>query len=188
METTFRNWMQRTVARDPAFDHQRRDERERLIDAIAATLSAPSPWQAVPRAIHQVLGDRGWEWNGIYVRHTERQLVLAVAHGPPVCATLDLEGDVGTSGMCWDAVLMNQALVTSDARQWPGYVSCDSESGLETAASIVCPIRNGEGRPIAVWDLDATKPLDPGDGPFMERVFATLSAICRPEVGDILST
>ncbi|MAB88294.1 MAG: hypothetical protein CMJ90_02400 [Planctomycetes bacterium] len=184
METTFRDRMLRVVERD----HGRGQQQEALIEAIASTLSGPTPWRAVPGAIHDVLGGRGWEWNGIYVRHTERQLVLAAAHGPLVCATLDLEGGVGSSGMCWDAVLTGQTLVATDVKRWPGYVSCDAESGLATTASIVCPIGNAAGETIAVWDLDSTQPLDPGDGPFMEQVFTTLSSVCRPEVGDILNT
>ena len=46
-------------------DHGRGQQQEALIEAIAATLSGPTPWRAVPGAIHDVLGGRGWEWNGI---------------------------------------------------------------------------------------------------------------------------
>lgn len=187
MTTAFRDWMMRSVELAPAQEDGRTAEQEALIDAIAAILPDGSPWRGLPRIIHSVFGGRGWAWNGIYARHDDRQLILAAAHGPPVCATLDLLGEVGSSGMCWDAILMNQTLVARDVKRWPGYVSCDGESGLATAAGIVCPIRDGEGRPIAVWDLDSTEPLLGGDGPFMDRIFATLSAICRPQIADLVN-
>lgn len=137
------------------------------------------PWRRIPVLVREVFGPRGWEWNGIYARAGD-ELRLAASAGPPVCAVLERRGGVGTSGMCWDGILMNQTLAAADVARWPGYVSCDRESGLSTAAGIVCPIRDAAGAPIAVWDLDATEPLFPGDPVFLDRLFATLSALDPP--------
>jgi len=79
---------------------------------------------------------------------------------------------------------MNQTIAVDDVAQWPGYVSCDGASGLNTASSIVCPIRDSEGRPIAVWDLDSEQKLAPEDAVFMARFFDTLSALLKPSEAD----
>lgn len=137
-------------------------------------------WSWVPGEIRDIFGSRGWAWNGIYTLRDERTLQLYAAAGPPVCGTLELRGGVGTSGMCFDGILMNQTLVAAPVSAWPGYVSCDSESGLATVAGMVVPIRGPSGAPIAVWDLDSTEPLNPADPFFFDRYFATLSAVLKP--------
>ena len=83
--------------------------------------------------------------------------------------------------MCFDAMLMNQTLITNEVSRWPGYVSCDGPSGLETTAGMVCPIRNGVGIPFAVWDLDSTRFLEGADAFFFDRFYASLSSFERPE-------
>ena len=45
---------------------------------------------------------------------------------------------------------------------------------------MVCLIRGADGTAIAVWDLDSTEPLAPEDPVFLDRYFATLSAVLRP--------
>ncbi len=108
----------------------------------------------------------------------------AAAAGPPVCHTMEGSGGVGTSGMCFDALLMNQTLVAAEVKRWPGYVSCDGESGLETRSGIVCPIRGARATPLAVWDLDSTQEAEPEDPPFFDRLLATLSALLEPAPDD----
>jgi putative methionine-R-sulfoxide reductase with GAF domain len=108
------------------------------------------------------------------------------AAGPPVCSPLKLEKDgrAGSSGSCWDALLMNQTMAVDDVAQWPGYVSCDGASGLNTVSSIVSPIRDSRGRPIAVWDLDSEQKVAPEDAFFMGSYFDTLSALLKPSEAD----
>lgn len=181
---TFRDWMTRALDLAPtAIPKPRRAEYAALIEVAAGLFSDPEPWRQLPAAIRHVFGDRGWAWNGIYARHTEDQLLLVAAAGPPVCATLDAPAGagVGDAGMCWDALLMNQTVVAANVKAWPGYVSCDGESGLATVAGLVCPIRDEDGRPVAVWDLDSTAPLAPEDPPFMDRFWASFSALLPAE-------
>jgi putative methionine-R-sulfoxide reductase with GAF domain len=159
----------------------RRREQDALLDAIGPGIdTGPALWGELPAMIHGVFGSRGWAWNGIYAKTTPDQLHLIAACGPPVCATLERSGGPGSSGMCWDGILLNQTLAAQDVHGWPGYVSCDPESGLSTAAGMVCPIRDRLGAPVAVWDLDSLLPLEPEDPPFFDRLFATLSALGPP--------
>jgi len=100
--------------------------------------------------------------------------------------------------MCFDGLLLNQTLVTSSGGSanggggrgtglapWPGYVSCDTKSGLETLAGIVTPLRDPSGFPIGVWDLDASRAPSPLEVRFVDVFFATLSRCLGLHTGDL---
>lgn len=135
--------------------------------------------EALPRRIGEHMGAHGWAWNGFYAPlpgdGDVRELHLSWAWGPPVCSPLVRSGGPLSSGMCFDGWAMNQTLAAYDAKAWPGYVSCDAASGLGTVAGIVAPVRGPDGSPVAVWDLDAVRPIEPGDVRAMDVLFATLA-------------
>lgn len=145
--------------------------------ALLGSASAGAVLPGVPGSIGRRMAPFGWKWNGFYVLGEDGELHVGPAHGPPVCALLERDGAGGpfSSGMCFDGLLLNQTLVAHAAKEWPGYVSCDARSGLSTVAGIVVPVRDGDGRPLAVWDLDATEPVLPADVRFFDVLFATLS-------------
>jgi putative methionine-R-sulfoxide reductase with GAF domain len=166
---------------------EREAEYASVIKGTAELLRQGEPiWGRLPALVHDIFGGRGWKWNGVYVRHGDELRLAEGAAGPPVCSPLKLDksGNVGSSGSCWDAVLMNQTIALDDVSQWPGYVCCDEASSLKTAAGIVCPIRDGTGKPIAVWDLDSEDKLAPEDPIFMGLFFDTLSALLKPGEAD----
>jgi len=138
-------------------------------------------WSGLPAWIEECFRSQGWEWNGFYRLRglaPERRLELGPAAGPPVCATIEEQpGGFGASGMCFDAIHLGHAIAAADVGRWPGYVSCDGESGLATVAGLVVPIARG-GRPVAVWDLDATAPLEGGDPVLMEGLLTGLAEGC----------
>lgn len=142
----------------------------------------------LPAWIGERFAARGWAWNGYYRSGPGGDaLELGHAFGPPVCTPIPraADGGVTTSGMCWDAMISNQCLLATDVGAWPGYVSCDGTSGLHTAAGLVCPIRNPTGRPIGVWDLDCSGPLDAVDARAMDALFSTLSLVLSIESTDL---
>jgi len=138
-------------------------------------------WQNLPAIIQTIFQQRGWKWNGFYVRRPN-QLELSYLAGPPTCNTLDLldNGAVGSSGVCWDCIHLNDVIPVDDVTQYVGYVDCDKISHIKTVSEIVCPIRNAEDEPIAVWDLDSEQKIAPEDVAFLERFFAMLSALLKP--------
>ena len=81
----------------------------------------------------------GWEWNTSIICTVRPPTAdqLGSAAGPPVCATLEeIPGNAVNVFRCsppWSL------LVAADVRSWPGYVSCDGESGLATVSSVVRP-------------------------------------------------
>jgi len=165
-------------------------ERSRAFLALVAAVEEliageKELWRELPGAIRALYAPFGWEWNGIYaLRGTEprRRLELAAAAGPPVCATIEERpGGLGASGMCFDALLAGHALVAGDVRRWPGYVSCDGESGLRTVAGLAVPLAAPPGAArrgaAAVWDLDSTAPLDPSDPLLLGALLARAAAV-----------
>ncbi len=123
-------------------------------------------WADLPGEILERYEQFGWAWNGIYAQRgtaPARRLELVSAAGPPVCASIEEQGGgFGSSGMCFDALLSGHPVAAADVKRWPGYLSCDRTSGLQTVAGLVVPIHGPKG-PVAVWDLDSTAPLDPSD-------------------------
>jgi len=162
---------------------ERRAAYAGILDEVAGSVETEADAAAilarVPEAIGRRMAPFGWMWNGFYVLREDGNLHVGPACGPPVCALLERaqggrDGPL-TSGMCFDGLILNQTLVAWSAKDWPGYVSCDATSGLRTVAGIVVPLRDARGRPIAVWDLDASEPVLPGDVRFFDVLFATLA-------------
>lgn len=131
-------------------------------------------WNRLVAEVGRLFRPRGWAWNGIYRLGGDR-LELSVACGPPVCATLERTGGVGSSGACFDGILLNRTLVIPDTSRWPGYVSCDGHSGLQTRSSIVIPIRSSCGSPVGVWDLDCEQCVTCADGLLMEALIGCIA-------------
>ncbi|MEE2941502.1 MAG: hypothetical protein VX460_14035 [Planctomycetota bacterium] len=133
----------------------------------------------LPSVIGKAMAPFGWAWNGFYAPlpgdEGPSALHVASAYGPPVCTPLERSGGALSSGMCFDGFLLNQTLCAFDAGAWPGYVSCDATSGLGTVAGIVVPVRGAGGAPVAVWDLDSTEEIEPGDVRAMDVLFASLA-------------
>lgn len=154
--------------------------RATLLQGVAGLLEAGEPsafrlLAALPGLIGSTMEPFGWLWNGFYVLGSDDKLHVGCSHGPPVCATLESSGGALSSGMCFDGLALNQSLAAYAAKDWPGYVSCDASSGLSTVAGIVCPLRDRQGSPIAVWDMDSTQPIEAGDVRFMDVLYATLA-------------
>ena len=164
-------------------DDARRQALQTILDGTESLLERPTSelLAALPRLIGETMQPFGWLWNGFYAyRGDDRSSIHASrAYGPPVCSSLERSGGALSSGMCFDAITLNQTMAAYETKQWPGYVSCDATSGLATVSGIVCPIRDANDRAIAVWDLDSTQTIDPADVRTMDVLFATLSR-CKP--------
>ena len=182
-EVRLREWIEQALVHSPVqCDAATRSRYLELTEALArSAVDGAFDWREIPAHVARAFGSCGWEWNGIYALTSDRaQLHLFAAAGPPVCATIERVGGVGTSGMCFDAVLMNQCVATNDVDHWPGYFSCDGESGLRTQAGLVVPIRDRDGHVLAVWDVDSAQPLAAADSFFFERLWTTLTAVFEP--------
>ncbi|MFT5462824.1 MAG: putative methionine-R-sulfoxide reductase with GAF domain [Planctomycetota bacterium] len=156
-----------------------------VVQLLAAGGNAAAVLAALPAIFDARMSAYGWCWNGFYVLRDDGKLHLGFSIGPPVCAELERSGGPLTSGMCFDGILLNQTLVAADVADWPGYVSCDAHSGLRTIGGIVSPLRDPDGKPLGVWDLDSTQTVTAGDGRFIGALFATLSKLLRLRASDL---
>ena len=159
-------------------DPDRRSRLASVLDAVEPLLGGETRLllAAIPRSLGVAMALHGWRWNGFYYARGDDQLHAGPAYGPPVCSPLERQGGPLTSGMCFDALDLNQTLLASDVKRWPGYVSCDETSGLSTVSGIVVPVRDPRGAPIAVWDLDSTEAVEAGDARFLDVFFASLAS------------
>jgi L-methionine (R)-S-oxide reductase len=101
-------------------------------------------------------------WCGFY-RLVSENLVVVAYQGPVACQLLPKP-----NGVCWAAVNQNKTIVVPDIHAFPGHITCDSRSKSE----IVVPIRNSEGNPIAVLDVDSKNfnSFDEIDKLYLERI------------------
>ena len=72
-------------------------------------------------------------------------------------------------------------LVAADVSRWPGYISCDGESGLNTVAAMARPIIDASGEVVAVWDLDCSQQICASDALVMDSLIEGLSLAGPPE-------
>lgn len=85
-------------------------------------------------------------WCGFYFVDGNR-LTVGPYQGPVACQVLEWRG------VCLAAVEQEKTLVVPDVEQFPGHIACDSRSKSE----IVVPVRDGNGKIIAVLDVDSSQ-------------------------------
>jgi len=101
-------------------------------------------------------------WCGFYRTSTDN-LIVAPYQGPVACQLLPKN-----TGVCWAAVNENKTLIISDVEKFPGHIACDSRSKSE----IVVPIKNKEGKILAVLDVDSKElnSFDQTDAHYLEQI------------------
>ena len=100
-------------------------------------------------------------WCGFYFAE-EDELVIGPYQGTSACA------NIAYSGVCGTAAKREETVVVPDVHQFPGHIPCDDTSQSE----IVVPVKDEEGRVIAVFDVDATKvnAFDDVDKKYLEEI------------------
>jgi GAF domain-containing protein len=100
-------------------------------------------------------------WCGFYFAE-EDELVIGPYQGTSACA------NIAYSGVCGAAAKREETVVVPDVHQFPGHIPCDDTSQSE----IVVPVKDDEGRIIAVFDVDATNvnAFDDTDKKYLEQI------------------
>lgn len=106
-------------------------------------------------------------WCGFY-RIVDGDLIVGPYQGSVACQIL-----AKNRGVCWAAINENRTMVVADVHQFPGHIACDSRSKSE----IVVPIRDKNGNPIAVLDVDSKdlNSFDEIDAKYLEKIVALLA-------------
>ena len=108
----------------------------------------------------------GVSWTGFYFLK-DGELVVDAYQGPVACLVLEQH-----AGVCWAAIDSNQTQIVENVHAFPGHIACDESSNSE----VVVPIRDREGRPYGVLDVDSRKKahFDAIDGEGYEMVVTLL--------------
>jgi GAF domain-containing protein len=106
-------------------------------------------------------------WTGFYVVDPDKPQELVVG---PYQGTLGCLRIAFGRGVCGAAAATGQTQLVEDVHAFPGHIACDGRS----ASEIVVPVRDPDGRLIAVFDVDSTEPaaFDAVDQTWLERILA----------------
>lgn len=89
----------------------------------------------------------GFFWVGFYLKKGG-QLVLGPFQGPLACTRIDFD-----SGVCGHAYTTRETIIVPNVDEFPGHITCSSDSRSE----IVVPIFDRERNVIGVLDVDSDK-------------------------------
>ncbi|MFN3582553.1 GAF domain-containing protein [Phenylobacterium sp.] len=104
-------------------------------------------------------------WTGFYVVDPAKGDELVVG---PYQGTLGCLRIAFGRGVCGTAAATGKTQVVEDVHAFPGHIACDSRS----ASEIVVPVFDGEGRLIAVLDVDSEEKaaFDETDRTWLETI------------------
>jgi L-methionine (R)-S-oxide reductase len=110
-------------------------------------------------------------WTGFYLVDPARERELVVG---PYQGTLGCLRIAFGRGVCGTAAETGRTQIVEDVHAFPGHIACDGRSESE----IVVPVFDGEGRLIAVFDVDATRKaaFDAVDAEALERLLGKVFA------------
>jgi len=108
-------------------------------------------------------------WVGFYILR-DRELILGPFQGKVACVRIALG-----RGVCGTAAAEGRTLVVPDVDRFPGHIACDAASRSE----IVVPVRDPEGRMVAVIDVDSAElaAFDDTDAAALARVAALAGSL-----------
>ncbi|HEY4028931.1 MAG TPA: GAF domain-containing protein [Caulobacteraceae bacterium] len=106
-------------------------------------------------------------WTGFYVVDAAKgdELVVGPYQGSLGCLRIAFG-----RGVCGTAAATRRTQIVPDVDAFPGHIACDSRSRSE----IVVPVFDGQGRLIAVFDVDSTAPaaFDAVDAEGLQQILA----------------
>lgn len=108
-------------------------------------------------------------WTGFYVVDPAKGDELVVG---PYQGTLGCLRIAFGRGVCGTAAATGETQVVADVHAFPGHIACDSRS----ASEIVVPVRDADGKLIAVFDVDSEQPaaFDEADRAALEGILAAV--------------
>ena len=142
-----------------------KEERyESLISKIESLISEENNFIANVCNITSVLNDSfdKFSWVGFYFLGNENkgELVLGPFQGKTACTRIS-KG----KGVCGKALDWKQTVIVEDVNEFPGYISCDSESRSEIAVPI---IKNGSVKGVLDIDSYEYSAFDDTDKAYLE--------------------
>ena len=138
---------------------------EQVQKLISATSSPWSRMSTIAALLHHKMSD--YFWTGFYFLDEEKNLIVGPYQGPVAC--LKLKKD---TGVCWAGINGGKSVVVEDVEEFPGHIACSSLSKSE----IVVPVRDAEGKVVAVLDVDSRElnTFDDIDREELERIVSLI--------------
>jgi len=116
-----------------------------LEELLTATPDPVSRMATVSALLYHKMGH--YFWFGFY-RIIDGEMLVGPYQGSVACQVL--QKDVG---VCWACANQAESIIVPDVEKFPGHIACDSRSKSE----IVIPVRNADGKVLAVLDADSDK-------------------------------
>ena len=128
----------------------KQEKYETVAKEIAAVLEGETNLTARMATVSNILHHAfdHFFWTGFYIVDPEKQDELVVG---PYQGTLGCLRIPFGKGVCGAAAASGETVIVDDVHEFPGHIACDARSQSE----IVVPVRDGEGRLIAVLDIDS---------------------------------
>jgi L-methionine (R)-S-oxide reductase len=140
-----------------------------VAEEIAAVLDGEPDTIARMATIASMLHDAfdTFFWTGFYVVDPAKGDELVVG---PYQGTLGCLRIAFGRGVCGTAAATGEVQIVADVEAFPGHIACDSRSKSE----VVLPVRDRDGRLIAVFDVDSDRPaaFDATDAEQLGRILA----------------
>ncbi|MGF1544750.1 MAG: GAF domain-containing protein [Parvularculaceae bacterium] len=136
---------------------------------IAATIAGEANLVARMATVSNILHHRfeRFYWTGFYVVDPDKpdELVVGPYQGTLGCLRIPFG-----KGVCGAAAATRETVIVDDVHAFPGHIACDAAS----ASEIVCPVIDGDGRLIAVLDVDSLSKaaFDADDQAGLEAILA----------------
>lgn len=152
------------------------DETARIITSLTERETDPVALMAtVVCELHHA--DDRFDWTGFYRVVAPELLKIGPYQGGHGCLVIPFD-----RGVCGAAARTGEIQLVDDVEAFPGHIACASS----TRSEIVLPVHDGDGRLMAVLDIDSDRPaaFDQADRDGLSRilraVFGRLSSAPRP--------
>ena len=122
---------------------------------LAKTVAALTDGETDPVALMATVtcevhhADDRFNWTGFYRVTGPRMLKIGPYQGGHGCLTIPFD-----RGVCGAAARSGQVQLVDDVDAFPGHIACASS----TRSELVIPVHNGQGRLLAVFDIDSDLP------------------------------
>ncbi len=144
---------------------------------LAARIRALAEGEDDPVALMATLAceihhsDARFDWTGFYRVVGPELLKIGPYQGGHGCLTIPF-----ARGVCGAAARTGQTQLVRDVEAFPGHIAC----AATTRSELVIPVRGGDGRLIAVLDIDSDQPdaFTDKDARALEAILAETFAAC----------
>jgi GAF domain-containing protein len=117
--------------------------------------------------------DDRFDWTGFYRVTAPGVLKIGPYQGGHGCLVIPFG-----KGVCGTAAATGQVQLVPDVDAFPGHIAC----AASTRSELVLPVRDGQGRLIAVFDIDSDQPdaFTHADVAALEDILASVFARVEP--------